>query len=151
MPRLTRAEARAQGLKTYTAVFRCSRDHEPLRRVFDGRCLGCLDAQREAVSRAVERVKASALAWARRAVEREQAAEARERERQAARDAVRKAKEAEKEALRKARAKATRQARKAANEAGKGVGAAAPVEAPAAPEAVESWAVPVEDGSPPWF
>lgn len=118
--RLTRNQARAQGLKAYTAAFPCSRDHEPLRRVYDGRCLGCLDAQRGMVARAAGRIKEAALAQARREVEREQAAAQRQREREAEREAHRLAKEAKKQAERKARAKATRQARKAANEAGKG-------------------------------
>lgn len=149
--RLPRAEARAQGQKSYTAVVRCSRDHEPLRRVHDGKCLGCLEEHRQTLARAVAREVASAKARLRREVEREHAAVLRKKAREAARDATRNAKEAEKDAQRKALAKATRQARKAADEAGKGVGAAATVDAPAGLEAAESWPVPVDDGEPPWF
>jgi len=146
---ISRLEARAAGLKFYTAGPRCARSHGTGRLVFNGKCLGCIAHDRAALDAIKAAVRAETLKTAREKILRELAREAKaaaEAKAKADRAKERAAEKAERAAARKkAASKATREARTAAMEAAKGEGAAEGLAAPAP--------APVLDLSPqvpPW-
>lgn len=144
---ISRLEARAAGLKVYTAGPRCARSHGMGRLVFNGKCLGCIAHDRAALVAIKAAVRESTLKTAREKILRELAREAK-----AAADAKAKADRAKERAAekaaraaarKKAASKATREARAAAREAAKGQGAAEGLAAPAP-------ALDLSHQVPPW-
>lgn len=145
---VSRLEARAAGLKVYTAGLLCPRNHTTGRSVFNGKCLGCVAHDRVALEVIKATVRAETLKTAKAQIVRELAREAKAAE--AAKAKGDRAKEratarAERTAARmKAASKATREAKKAAAEAAKGS---------AAGESLVVIVPPIQedfDSLPPW-
>lgn len=74
---LTRSEARAAGLKTFTARLSCSRCGSKQRTVHTSRCCGCAEVEKRKHQALAEKVRQKVLVTARAVVLRELACEAR--------------------------------------------------------------------------
>lgn len=133
-PPLSRKEARAAGLKTFTSLLACRRCGSRQRTVHTSHCCGCAEVEQRRRKAQAERVRDQVLAYARSKVLRELDREARAAAKAAEKEAKAKDRQAAKleaEKRRKAEARAKSRAARLASAA---------IE----PQTTE------EDSSPPW-